>query len=85
MIGVVFPEKKVFMTKEILINNKKKNKYGITHTSLDIPRAEGLERLCQMRHGELGRVPQLVAELPVGVDAKHVQVDVATCTIFGFS
>ena len=38
----------------------------------------GLEPGAEVHHGELGRVPQLVAEEAVALDAKHVQVDVAT-------
>jgi hypothetical protein len=36
-----------------------------------------LERLSEVHHGELGGVPQLVAEETVALHAKHVEVDVA--------
>ena len=36
----------------------------------------GVEALSEVHHGELGGVPQLVAEEPVALHPKNVQVDV---------
>lgn len=40
----------------------------------------GHKRLVKFEHGELGRVPKLVAELAVPLHPQNLEIDIAPCS-----